>query len=81
MRSGPLYEAMLATFDGCAAVGPGKDCGYENPILKAITGFPMAMEGKTSACAHLSPLGNIAAAMCNTWSQACGQLSKLDVWI
>jgi hypothetical protein len=28
---------------------PGKDCGYENPILKAITGFPMAMEGKTSA--------------------------------
>jgi methanol--5-hydroxybenzimidazolylcobamide Co-methyltransferase len=29
----------------CAAVGPGKDCGYENLILKAITGFPMAMEG------------------------------------
>jgi len=26
----------------CGAVGPGKDCGYENPILKAITGFPMA---------------------------------------
>ena len=41
----------------CGAVGPGKDCGYENPILKAITGFPMAMEGKTAACAHLSPLG------------------------
>ena len=37
----------------CRVVGPGKDCGYENPILKAITGFPMAMEGKTSACAHL----------------------------
>ena len=33
----------------CGAVGPGKDCGYENPILKAITGLPMAMEGKTSA--------------------------------
>jgi methanol--5-hydroxybenzimidazolylcobamide Co-methyltransferase len=27
----------------CGAVGPGKDCGYENPILKAITGCPMAM--------------------------------------
>ena len=24
----------------CGAVGPGKDCGYENPILKAITGYP-----------------------------------------
>jgi methanol---5-hydroxybenzimidazolylcobamide Co-methyltransferase len=52
----------------CGAVGPGKDCGYENPILKAITGFPMAMEGKTAACAHFSPLGNIAAATCDTWS-------------
>jgi methanol--5-hydroxybenzimidazolylcobamide Co-methyltransferase len=52
----------------CGAVGPGKDCGYENPILKAITGCPMAMEGKTSACAHLSPLGNVAAACCDTWS-------------
>jgi methanol--5-hydroxybenzimidazolylcobamide Co-methyltransferase len=52
----------------CGAVGPGKDCGYENPILKAITGLPMAMEGKTAACAHLSPLGNIAAATCDTWS-------------
>ena len=41
----------------CGAVGPGKDCGYENPILKAITGFPMAMEGKTAACAHFSPAG------------------------
>ncbi|WP_432800313.1 methyltransferase MtaB domain-containing protein [Poriferisphaera sp. WC338] len=52
----------------CGAVGPGKDCGYENPILKAITGYPMSMEGKTSACAHLSPLGNIAAATCDVWS-------------
>jgi len=40
----------------CGAVGPGKDCGYENPILKAITGCPMSMEGKTAACAHLSPM-------------------------
>ena len=59
------------------AVGPGKDCGYENPFLKAITGFPMAMEGKTSACAHLSPLGNIAAATCDTWSNESVQNIKL----
>jgi methanol--5-hydroxybenzimidazolylcobamide Co-methyltransferase len=61
----------------CGAVGPGKDCGYENPILKAITGYPMAMEGKTSACAHLSPLGNIAAACCDTWSNESVQNIKL----
>jgi methanol--5-hydroxybenzimidazolylcobamide Co-methyltransferase len=61
----------------CGAVGPGKDCGYENPILKAITGFPMAMEGKTAACAHFSPLGNIAAATCDTWSNESVQNIKL----
>ena len=61
----------------CGAVGPGKDCGYENPIVKAITGFPMAMEGKTAACAHLSPLGNIAAATCDTWSNESVQNIKL----
>jgi len=61
----------------CGAVGPGKDCGYENPYLKAITGFPMAMEGKSSACAHLSPLGNIAAAACDTWSNESVQNIKL----
>jgi methanol--5-hydroxybenzimidazolylcobamide Co-methyltransferase len=61
----------------CGAVGPGKDCGYENPILKAITGFPMAMEGKTSASAHLSPLGNIAGAYCDTWSNESVQNIKL----
>ncbi|MGA2497077.1 MAG: methyltransferase MtaB domain-containing protein [Tepidisphaeraceae bacterium] len=61
----------------CGAVGPGKDCGYENPFLKAITGFPMAMEGKTAACAHFSPLGNIAAATCDTWSNESVQNIKL----
>jgi len=61
----------------CGAVGPGKDCGYENIILKAITGCPMAMEGKTSACAHLSPLGNIAAAACDTWSNESVQNVRL----
>lgn len=66
----------LVAFEA-GAVGPGKDCAYENPILKAITGFPMAMEGKTAACAHLSPLGNIAAATCDTWSNESVQNIKL----
>jgi len=61
----------------CGAVGPGKDCAYENPILKAITGCPMAMEGKTAACAHLSPMGNLAAACCDTWSNESVQNVKL----
>ena len=34
------------------AVGPGKDCGYENPVIKIITGAPIAMEGKSAACAQ-----------------------------
>ena len=59
------------------ATGPGKDCGYENVFLKAITGFPMSMEGKTAACAHLSPLGNIAAATCDLWSNESVQNIKL----
>ncbi len=61
----------------CGAVGPGKDCGYENVYLKAITGFPMALEGKSAACAHLSPVGNIAAAVCDTWSNESVQNIKL----
>ncbi len=61
----------------CGAVGPGKDCGYENIILKAITGYPMANEGKTAACAHLSPVGNVAAAACDTWSNESVQNVKL----
>ncbi len=61
----------------CGAVGPGKDCGYENPFLKAITGLPMSMEGKCAACAHLSPLGNIASATCDLWSNESVQNIKL----
>jgi methanol--5-hydroxybenzimidazolylcobamide Co-methyltransferase len=61
----------------CGAVGPGKDCGYENIYLKAITGAPMAMEGRSSACAHLSPVGNIAGAAADTWSNESVQNIKL----
>lgn len=61
----------------CGAVGPGKDCGYENIILKAITGLPMACEGKTASCAHLSPVGNVAAAACDLWSNESVQNVRL----
>jgi methanol--5-hydroxybenzimidazolylcobamide Co-methyltransferase len=57
----------LVAFE-CGAVGPAKDCAYENPILKVITGCPIAMEGKTASVAHGSPLGNIAAMAADTWS-------------
>lgn len=59
------------------AVGPGKDCGYENVMLKAITGMPMAMEGRMSAGAHLSRVGNVAAAVCDLWSNESIQNVKL----
>lgn len=50
------------------ATGPLKDCGYENPLVKAATGVPISMEGKSSACAHSSPVGNLAAAVCDLLS-------------
>ncbi|SHF90656.1 methanol:corrinoid methyltransferase [Caldanaerobius fijiensis DSM 17918] len=50
------------------AVGPSKDCAYEGPYIKAIAGIPIVMEGKSSAGAHLSPVGNIAAAVADLWS-------------
>lgn len=59
------------------AVGPSKDCAYEGPYMKAIAGVPISMEGKSSACAHLSPLGNIAAAVCDLWSNESVQNIKL----
>lgn len=50
------------------AQGPGKDCAYENTIVKIITGYPISMEGKTASYAHSSLLGNISAAICDLWS-------------
>jgi methanol--5-hydroxybenzimidazolylcobamide Co-methyltransferase len=59
------------------AKGPDKDCGYEGPFLKAISGIPISMEGKTAARAHFSPLGNIAAACADLWSNESVQNIKL----
>lgn len=70
-----VVRSIVAMEEG--AVGPDKDCGYEGPFLKAITGIPISMEGKTAACAHLSPLGNIASACCDLWSNESVQNIKL----
>ena len=50
------------------AIGPSKDCAYEGPYLKAITGCPISLEGAEAACAHFSPVGNIAKAVTDLWS-------------
>ena len=59
------------------AVGPDKDCGYEGVYLKAISGIPVSMEGRTSAVAHLSPVGNVAACVADLWSNESVQHIKL----
>ena len=66
----------LAAFEQ-GAQGPSKDCAYEGPVIKAITGYPISMEGKSASCAHFSPLGNIAAAMCDLWSNESVQNVRL----
>jgi len=45
--------------------------------MKAIAGVPISMEGKSAACAHFSPLGNVAAAMCDLWSNESVQNVRL----
>ena len=70
-----VVRSVVAMEEG--AVGPDKDCGYEGPFLKAITGIPISMEGKTAACAHLSPIGNIASACADLWSNESVQNIKL----
>lgn len=65
-RVASITRSLVAFEEG--ALGPDKDCGYEGPYMKAIAGIPISMEGKTAACAHLSPVGNIPAACCDLWS-------------
>ena len=52
----------------CGATGPDKDCGYEGPIVKSITGLPAAQEGKNCQCAHADLQGNLMAQICDVWS-------------
>jgi methanol--5-hydroxybenzimidazolylcobamide Co-methyltransferase len=71
--------SVVRTLAACeeGALGPGKDCAYEGPYLKAIAGTPISMEGRTAACAHSSPLGNIASAACDLWSNESIQHVRL----
>lgn len=66
IRVASVARSAVAIEQG--AVGPSKDCAYEGPYLKAIYGIPISMEGRTAACAHLSPVGNVAQAVCDCWS-------------
>lgn len=75
VRAMSAVRSLVAFEEG--AVGPSKDCAYEGPVIKAITGAPIAMEGKSAACAHFSPIGNIAAAMCDLWSNESVQNVRL----
>ena len=75
VRAASAVRSLVAYEKG--ASGPGKDCGYENPFIKAIAGVPISMEGKSAACAHLSPVGNISSAMCDLWSNESVQNVKL----
>ncbi|NOZ55991.1 MAG: hypothetical protein GXO73_04265, partial [Calditrichaeota bacterium] len=76
-----VVRAMGAARSLCAyeagAVGPSKDCAYEGPVLKALLGIPISMEGKAAACAHLSSVGNVAAAVCDAWSNESVQNVQL----
>jgi methanol--5-hydroxybenzimidazolylcobamide Co-methyltransferase len=75
VRAMSSVRSLIAYEEG--AIGPSKDCAYEGPIIKIITGYPISMEGKSSACAHFSHLGNIAAAVCDLWSNESVQNVRL----
>jgi methanol---5-hydroxybenzimidazolylcobamide Co-methyltransferase len=59
------------------AVGPSKDCAYEGPYIKAITGYPISLEGAEAAVAHASPVGNITKAAADLWSNESVQNVRL----
>lgn len=74
-RAASVPRSLAAYEQG--AIGPSKDCAYEGPMIKAITGYPISMEGKSSCCAHFSHLGNIAAAAADLWSNESVQSVRL----
>ncbi len=74
-RAASIPRSLAAYENG--AVGPSKDCAYEGPFIKAITGYPISMEGKSASCAHFSHLGNIAAATADLWSNESVQNIRL----
>ena len=75
VRAMSAVRSLVAFEHG--AVGPSKDCAYEGPVIKAITGCPISMEGKSASCAHFSPVGNVAASVCDLWSNESVQNVRL----
>lgn len=75
VRVACVPRGLVAFNEG--AVGPSKDCAYEGPYFKAIAGVPISMEGRSAACAHLSPLGNIPMTACDCWSNESVQNVRL----
>lgn len=75
VRAMASVRSLVAYEEG--AVGPSKDCAYEGPVIKAITGMPISMEGKSASCAHFSHMGNIASAVCDLWSNESVQNVRL----
>lgn len=75
VRAATVPRALVAYEMG--AVAPSKDCEYVGPYIKAITGAPVAMEGRMASGAHLSPIGNIAIASADLWSNESIQQVRL----
>jgi methanol--5-hydroxybenzimidazolylcobamide Co-methyltransferase len=75
IRAASAVRSLVAFSEG--AVGPSKDCAYEGPVIKAITGAPISMEGKSATCAHFSPVGNVAGSLCDLWSNESVQNVRL----
>lgn len=75
VRVATVPRALVAYEMG--AVAPSKDCEYVGPYIKAITGAPVAMEGRMASGAHLSPIGNIAIASADLWSNESIQQVRL----
>lgn len=59
-------RSLVAMEAGCT--GPDKDCAYEGPIIKAISGNPTCQEGKDCVCAHGDVMGNLIAQVCDIWT-------------
>ena len=61
----------------CGAVGPGQGLRLRESDPQGDNRFSDGHGRPRLACAHLSPLGNIAAATCDTWSNESVQNIKL----
>ncbi len=75
IRAASAARSLVAFEKGAA--GPSKDCAYEGAYLKALLGVPIAMEGRSAACAHFSHIGNVAQAFCDLWSNESVQNVRL----